>query len=228
MAAMDSTETNETDLTSQSPGIKIEEWHDYSTMYEGKQATLIASGLFRAEWFPGQPGNGKSSTCFVFTDDTRRNGYIKKPGDKMPRENGFGRVRIISTGTAADPLFRAFIQHPPTEVARRKLEREACTGRNEWQLAKEAHSDKGEVFAGWRNAISYEIGKLEKLCTGEIVFTAMPDVRIKGDGLARVRDAVENLRRAFALTTPEMPDVVIRSNVYSIRDGAHRGLKKTD
>ena len=107
------------------------------------------------------------------------------------------------------------------------MERETRTDAEAWRLAKEARTDKGETLARWRNAISHRITEIERLCAGEAYFSEMPDVRIKGDDLAHVRDAVEDLRRTFALTTPEMPDVVIRSNVYSIRDGAHRGLKKT-
>lgn len=212
---------------SQWPGVTVNDWSHEYIIYEGKQDALLNTGLFKLEWFPGQPGNGKGSSTFVFIDESQRFGIIKKPGDGNPREYGFGRVRIVSTGAPTDPLFRVWLTPPPEEILRRRLEKKTCTGPDEWQLAKEARADKGEVFARWRNAISYEIGKLEKLCTGEMVFTEMPDVRINGNDLARVRDAVENLRRAFALTTPEMPDVVIRSNVYSIRDGAHRGLKKT-
>lgn len=210
----------------QYPGVSISICDEYAT-YEGKLNALLGTGLFNLEWFPGQPGNGKGSSTFVFTDATRRNGYIKKPGDDNRRECGFGRVCIISTGARTDPIFRAFIQYPPAEVERRKLEKAACTGADEWQRAKDARTDKGETLARWRNAISCRITEIEDLCAGKAYFSEMPDVRIKGDDLARVRDAVENLRRAFALTTPEMPDVVIRSNVYSIRDGAHRGLKKT-
>lgn len=211
---------------SQYPGVAICICDEYTT-YEGKLDALLGTGLFKLEWFPGQPGNGKESSTFVFTDATRWNGYIKKPGDDNRRECGFGRVRIISTGAPTDPLFRALIQYPPAEVERRKLEKAACTGADEWQRAKDARTDKGETLARWRNAISCRITEIEDLCAGKAYFSEMPDVRIKGDGLSRVRDAVENLRRAFALTTPEMPDVVIRSNVYSIRDGVHRGLKKT-
>lgn len=212
---------------SQWAGVTVENSRDGWTAYEGTQSALIATGLFCLTWFPGQPGNGVGSSTFVFTDGTKRNGYIKTPGDGMARENGYGRVRISSSGSAHARVFRIWMYHPPAEVERRKLEKAACTGAVEWQLAKDARADKRAVLQQWKNAIGYEVNKFEKLCTGEMVFTEMPDVRIKGDDLARVRDAVENLRRAFAFTTPEMPDVVIRSNVYSIRDGAHRGLKKT-
>ena len=204
-------------------GLKIEEWHDGCTIYEGTQSELIDTGLFCLSWFPGQPGNGKTSSTFVFTDDTKRNGYIKHPKDGKLLNSGYGRANIISRGKS----YRAWIHHPPAEVARRKLERETRTDAEAWRLAKEARTDKGETLARWRNEISHRIAEIEKLCAGEAYFSEMPDVRIKGDDLAHVRDAVENLRRAFALTTPEMPDVVIRSNVYSIRDGVHRGLKKT-
>lgn len=212
---------------SQWPGVTVEDWGDKYTIYEGKKDALLNTGLFKLAWFPGQPGNGKGSSTFVFTDATRCNGHIKKPGDDNPRECGFGRVRIVSTGAPTDPLYRAWIQCSPTEAKRRKLEQTMRTGSDEWQRAKDARTDKGETLARWRNAISNRITEIENLCAGEAYFSEMPDVRIKGDDLARVRDAVENLRQAFALTTPEMPDVVIRSNVYSIRDGAHRGLKKT-
>ena len=201
--------------------------HDEYAIYEGKLEALLGTGLFKLDWFPGQPGNGKGASTFVFTDATRCNGHIKKPGDQNPRECGFGRVNIVSSGAPTDPLFRAWMRYPPAEVKRRKLEQKSCTGSGEWQRAKDARTEKGETLARWRNAISYRITEIEKLCAGEMYFSEMPDVQIKGDDLAHVRDAVENLRRAFALTIPEMPDVVIRSNVYSIRDGAHRGLKKT-
>ncbi len=79
-------------------GLKIEEWHDGFTVYEGTQSKLIDTGLFCLSWFPGQPGNGKTSSTFVFTDDTKRNGYIKKPKARHPRENGYGRVCIVSSG----------------------------------------------------------------------------------------------------------------------------------
>lgn len=204
-------------------GLEVSDWNESWTAYEGTQSELIATGLFCLSWFPGQPGNGKTSSTFVFTDDTKRNGYIKKPKARDPRENGYGRVCIVSRGKS----YRAWLHHPPAEVERRKLERETRTDAEAWRLAKEARTDKGETLARWRNAISHRITEIEKLCAGEAYFSEMPDVRIKGDDLNRVRDAVENLRRAFALTTPEMPDVVIKSNVYSIRDGAHRGLKKT-
>lgn len=208
------------------PGVSVTERENW-TIYEGRQDALLNTGLFNLAWFPGQPGNCKTSSTFVFTDDTKRNGYIKTPGDKKRLENGLGRVRISTTGAATDPAYTAWIHHPPAEVERRKLEKAACTGADEWQRAKDARTDKGETLARWRNAISCRITEIEDLCAGKAYFSEMPDVRIKGDALGRVRDAVETLRRAFALTTPEMPDVVIRSNVYSIRDGVHRGLKKT-
>lgn len=211
---------------SQWPGVEVDERVEYS-IYEGKLEALLGTGLFKREWFPGQPGNGKGSSTFVFTDATQCDGYIKKPGDKNPRECGCGRVRILSTGAPTDPLYRVWLTPPPEEILRRKLEREACTGSEDWQAAKVAHADKSGAIARWRNAISHRIGEIERLCTGEAYFSEMPDVRIKGDDLARVRDAVETLRRTFAMTTPEIPDVIVRSNVYSIRDGVHRGLKKT-
>lgn len=204
-------------------GLKIEEWGEDCTMYEGTQSELIDTGLFCLSWFPGQPGNGKTSSTFVFTDDTKRNGYIKKQKDGMPSNSGYGRVNIISRGK----IYRAWMSHAPAEAERRKLERETRTDAETWRLAKEARTDKSETLARWRNAISHRIGEIERLCTGEAYFSEMPDVRIKGDDLARVRDAVETLRRTFALSTPEIPDVIVRSNVYSIRDGVHRGLKKT-
>lgn len=204
-------------------GLKIEEWHDGCTIYEGTQSELIDTGLFCLSWFPGRSGNGKTSSTFVFTDDTKRNGYIKQQKDGKPLNSGYGRANIISRGK----IYRAWMYHAPAEAERRKLERETRTDAETWRLAKEARTDKGETLARWRNSISYRIAEIERLCAGEAYFSEMPDVRIKGDDLVRVRDAVESLRRAFALTTPEMPDVVIRSNVYSIRDGVHRGLKKT-
>jgi len=220
---------------SQWPGVTVEERCAKYTIYEGKQDALLNTGLFKLEWFPGQPGNGKGSSTFVFTDENQREGYIKKPSTKKPMENGCGRARIVSTGAKADPLFRVWLTPTFEEYIRRRTaeetrspeEQKACTGSDEWQRAKEARTDKSETLARWRNAISHRIAEIEKLCAGEAYFSEMPDVRIKGDDLTRVRDAVENLRRAFALTIPEMPDVVVRSNVYSIRDGAHRGLKKT-
>ena len=205
-------------------GLKIEDWNEDWTAYEGAQSELIETGLFCLEWFPGQPGNGKTSSTFVFTDDTKRNGYIKHRKDGKPRENGYGRACITGCGPQKR---RAYIYHPPAEVAHRKLQRETRTDAEAWQLAKEARTDKAGALSRWRNAISHRITEIEKLCAGEAYFSEMPDVRIKGGDLARVHDAVENLRRTFALTTPAMPDVVIRSNVFSIRDGAHRGLKKT-
>lgn len=208
---------------SQWPGVSVTEFNWY-TGYDGKLDALIATGLFCLEWFPGHPGNGKTSSTFVFTDDTERNGYIKRPKARQPRESSYGYVSIRRYG---QDKYYAYRYYSTAEIERRKLEKAACTGADEWQRAKDARTDKGETLALWRNAISYRIAEIERLCAGEAYFSEMPDVRIKGDDLARVRDAVESLRRAFALTTPEMPDVVIRSNVYSIRDGAHRGLKKT-
>lgn len=207
-------------------GVSVSE-HDAYAIYEGKLDALLGTGLFKIDWFPGQPGNGKGSSTFVFTDANRCNGHIKKPGDDKPRECGFGRVRIVSTGAPTDPLFRAWIQYPPAEAKRRELDRKACTGPDEWLRAKEARTDKLETLARWRNAISHRITEIEKLCAGEACFSEMPDVRINGEDLASVHNAVETLKRAFALTTPKIPDVVICSNVYSIRDGAHQGLKKS-
>ena len=215
-------------MMSQWPGIHVEDWNVDWTSYEGTQDALIRTGLFFKEWFPGQPGNGAGSSTFVFLDENKQCGYIKKPGDGRPREYGFGRVRISSSGlTFRDSTFRAWVFHPPAEVERRKLQKAACTGADEWQLAKDARVDKQGVLQRWKNVISGEIANFERLCTGERYFVAMPDVRIKGDDLARVRDAVENLRLAFAQSVPVIPDIEVRSNVYSIRDGVHRGLKKT-
>lgn len=206
---------------SQWPGVSVLECVD-SDCYEGTQDALMATGLFRLEWFPGQPGNGTTSSIFVFTD-AERNGYILKRGAKLKKENGYGRVQIIISGS----MRRAWITLPPTEAARRKALIEASSKPEEWKLAKEAHTDKRGVLRRWKDAVNFEIGKFERLCTGEIIFTEMPDVRIQGDDLARVKDAVETLRAVFQQSNPVIPDVFIRSNVYSIRDGAHRGLKKT-
>ena len=207
-------------------GVSVSE-HDEYAIYEGKLEALLGTGLFKREWFPGQPGNGKGSSTYVFIDERQLSAIIKKPGDGTALEYGFGRVRIQSTGAPTDPLFRAWLRYPPAVLKRRKLEREACTRSEEWQAAKVAHADKSGAIARWRNAINTRIGEILMLCTGEVYFSEMPDVRIKGDDLARVRDAVETLKHTFALTTPEIPDVIVRSNVYSIRDGVHRGLKKT-
>lgn len=206
---------------SQWPGVSVLERPDYDC-YEGTQDALMATGLFRLEWFPGQPGNGTTSSIWVF-NDAERNGYKLKRGAKMKKENGFGRVRIFTSGA----MRRAYIFLPPPEAARRKALEEACSKPEEWKLAKEAHTDKRDILRRWKDAVSYEIGKFESLCTGEIIFTEMPDVRIQGDDLARVKDVVETLRAVFRHSTPVIPDVVVRSNVYSIRDGVHRGLKKT-
>lgn len=206
---------------SQWPGVSVLECVD-SDCYEGTQDALMATGLFRLEWFPGQPGNGSTSSIFVFTD-AEQNGYILKRGAKLKKENGYGRVQICGSGA----MRRAWIIYPPAEAARRKALEEACSRSEEWKLAKEAHAEKRDIFGRWKDALNFEMGKFERLCTGEMYFTEMPDVRIQGDDLARVKDAVKNLRAVFQQSTPVIPDVVIRSNVYSIRDGAHRGLKKT-
>ena len=135
-------------------------------------------------------------------------------------------MRITRARPGAN-LYRAWVYCPPAEASRRNALREASSKPEEWQRAKEARTDKRVVLGRWKDAISYEISKFESLCTGEMVFTEMPDVRIQGDDLARVKDAVKNLRAVFQKSAPVIPDVVIRSNVYSIRDGAHKGLKRT-
>lgn len=205
---------------SQWPGVSVLERCE-SICYEGTQDALMATGLFRLDWFPGQPGNGTTSSIFVFTD-AERNGYVLKRGAKQ-KENGYGRVQVYGSGAVR----RAWVYYPPAEVARRKVLNEACSKPEDWRLAKEAHADKHDVLRRWKDAVSYEIEKFERLCTGQTYFTEMPDVRIQGDDLSRVSEAVKTLRAAFLQSTPVLPDVVIRSNVYSIRDGAHRGLKKT-
>lgn len=218
------TETTETKPVSEWPGVTVLYRGGVVARYAGTMSALVATGLFRPEWFPGQPGNGVSSSTFVFTDD-KGNGYMLKRGTANNQlENGFGRVSITRYGKNN---FKVRKFHSVAEIKSAKAIQGAALHVEEWQMAKEARTNKATKLSQWKNAIAYKIRKFESLCTGEMVFTEMPDVRIEGDDLARVRDAVENLRRAFALAVPVIPDVVIRSNVYSIRYGAHRGLKET-
>lgn len=47
--------------------LRVEEY-DWGKYYRGTEAAFIASGLMKPEWFPGKPGNPKSSCCIGMLD----------------------------------------------------------------------------------------------------------------------------------------------------------------
>jgi hypothetical protein len=208
---------------SQFADVTKEAWGIERTCYTGTLSALVATGLFKPEWFPGQPGNGATGSTFVFTDD-QGHGYILKRGTKNNLlDHGFGRVTINRYGKT---VFKVCVQHTDAEIEASKAKQQSLEQAKDWQTAKAVRADKQDVVWRWKAAIRYEIANFEHLCKGEACFTDMPDVRIQGFDLERIQDAIATLRSVFMESTPVIHDVVVRSNVISIREGAHRGLKK--
>lgn len=58
---------NSTVFVKKSIELRVEEYQ-WGKYYRGTEAAFIASGLMKPEWFPGKPGNPKSSCCIGMLD----------------------------------------------------------------------------------------------------------------------------------------------------------------
>lgn len=116
------------------PGVRIEGEADYGFWYVGRSPALVACGLVRQEWLPGEAGNGKTSQRVAFNQDGSARS-IPPMGRMASQDMEFGYMRIQKSGA----LFRVLNALPATEIESRKAAAKAKAEQETWNLAKEAH-----------------------------------------------------------------------------------------
>ena len=105
-------------LLEQSAITELSGWRD-GKRYRGTKTALIAAGLIKPEWFPGLPGNAKTSVRVGMVNGEMRvlRRYDKRTAEQ--REHG-----NISISIATKREFDVWMHFGKEELDRRKEERE--------------------------------------------------------------------------------------------------------
>jgi hypothetical protein len=69
------------------------EWGKY---YRGTEAALVASGLIKPEWFPGKPGNPKTSCYIVMLDGEMKVVHYTSMGTRLLED--ITKIKLYKVG----------------------------------------------------------------------------------------------------------------------------------
>ena len=129
---------------------KLSELHEaeywWGNIYKGTEADFIASGLLKAEWFPGKPGRAKTSSRIALKDGVMQPCPFGVIADK---ENG-----LISISKYGKYKFQVFVHFT-------KAEREKYSSMEE---IKKLHAEKQkELDLAPKNIDEFRISKRESM-----------------------------------------------------------------
>ena len=138
---------NSTAISSATTKLQGEE-HHWGKFYRGTEASLVATGLVRPEWFPGKPGNPKHTVHLGMID-----GMMKiMPYLSMPENERYEKTEIILRKEGSN--FAASIHFSKEERERKSLRKEI----------EKLHSEKQkELDRAPKNIEEFRISKSESI-----------------------------------------------------------------
>ncbi len=195
--------------------------YSMATRYSGKATALIDSGLIKAEWLPGAPGNGKTMQSVVFLSDGTWQLMPAKSQFKA-FDVGCGGIRICKSGS----IFHVRRYWTEEERASKAAEEQAAEERATWLSAKEANAQP-DYPKRWKDGVLHHIQQAERLIEGRLVFSEFPDVGLLPNDIETAKRIIAELKTLLSLTTPKIKNKVeVRSNVFSLNDAAFRNMRK--
>lgn len=105
---------NSTAFVKKSIELRVEEYQ-WGKYYRGTEAAFIASGLMKPEWFPGKPGNPKSSCCIGMLDGEMKILPYGEIGHRRRKE--LTSIKLWKVGKQ----FAAYISFSEEEKERKEL-----------------------------------------------------------------------------------------------------------
>ena len=189
--------------------------------YSGKAAALIDSGLIRAEWMPGAPGNGKTMQSVVFSADGTAK-VLPARSQFKSFDVGFGGVRICKSGS----IYHVRRYWTKEERLKKATEERETQERETWLAAKEA-SSQSDFARRWKDGVLHHISQAEKLIEGRLVFTDFPDIGLTEKDAEATKRIIADLKIQLSWATPMIKNKVqVRSNVFALNDAAFRNMRK--
>lgn len=185
----------------------------------GRAEALIACGLVKQCWLPGNPGNGKTLQSLIFLEDGTA--QLLKPKSRLALQDiGFGALHISKSGN----IYHVVKFLEKGELERRKAASAKESEQETWQLAKQVHTQP-DLTARWKNGVMHHIDQAERLIEGRLVFTDFPDIGIQSADVEAAKRAIAELRDILRWASPKIKDRVQRNNVVSLNDAAFRFMK---
>ncbi len=205
------------------PGVNFGGDNDYvgASRYYGKAPALIASGLLKPEWLPGEAGNGKTAQSVVFHADGTA-ALLPARARLKSFDAGYGALSIQKSGR----IFHVWRYWTKEEIARKATEKQESQARETWLAAKEA-ANQNNFSRRWKDGVLHHICQAERLIEGKIVFTDFPDVGMAESDIESAKRIIAELKNLLSWATPTIrKKVQIRSNVFSLNEAAFRNMRK--
>lgn len=198
------------------PGVRQVYDHAEHGVFIGKQDKLVACGLVRAEWFPGQPGNARTMLTVLLG----ANGCweILKPRLRgASYDKGFGYIQITKQGGS----FVVSKTWDKDERDRRERAEANCTEQETWKAAKAARLEADPADA-WRKGVLSRLKEVEDLAKGDRFFTDIPDIRLRARDQKVILRFLADLVAAVERSEPALRDIISNENIVSISAAAYR------
>jgi hypothetical protein len=125
--------------------------YSWGKIYQGTKADLIAAGLAKLEWFPGQ-GTAKTATRIGMIDGEMKVLPLGRPATREQEEKGL--VKIFHTSKY---VFQVRITYNQEYLDREKLKREVEKQHAEKKQSLDSLPKSGEEFSGKRHQILREM-----------------------------------------------------------------------
>lgn len=204
------------------PGVLYEE-SDTSIHFKGRAESLVAAGVVKHEWIPGQLDNAKSMTSIVL--DAEGSGVVQPRNTRRnPDGTEFGSVYITKSGS----LFHVLRCKSKKDREAAEAMRNSACARETWQISKDLHREERHFPSEWKQALTGETKRIEDLVKGRMVYSGFPDIDLSDIDRKAILDAIDNLKEAISSSTPFVKKAAqTNGNVISLADRAHSGLRAT-
>lgn len=203
------------------PGVKVVECDSFDD-FEGHAAPLMAAGVIKKHWLPGEPGNGKGATLVVF--DAEGDGIVAPPKSRGEKcEGDFGYLKILKSGN----LFHVRKYRPKMERERREAARLAACTNETWRISKDLALQRRDYPAEWKYGAVNEARRVENLVNGLACFDGFPDVALAETDRRSILDALAHLIKTINASTPFVKKAIqTDGNVIRLADRVRQGMRK--
>lgn len=204
------------------PGVEFSEG-ECTTVFEGRAAPLVAAGVIKQSWLPGEPGNAKSSTSVVL--DGEGNGIVLPPKSRGKKcDVGFGYLQIRKSGS----LFRVIRGKTKKDKERQEAERLAARASETWAISKELSRQQRDYAGEWKRGTALKAREVGNLANGTACFSGLPNIELGETDRKAILEAVDRLVVAINQSAPFVkPAKQVDDNVIRLADHAHRGMRQT-
>ena len=204
------------------PGVELEEYYDRS-VFNGTPSALVAAGVLKQGWLPGEPGNQKTTANIVL--DAEGSGVVLPSHSQVKKcEGDFGFLRIWKSGN----LIHVHKFRPREEREQKEAENRVSCTKETWQVHKDFSTQQRDFPGEWKGAVAYELERITNLVNGRAVYEGFPDIEMTEEDRRAIHEAAAHLVSAIKSSTPFVrPSRQATGNVICLADLAHRGMRKT-